>query len=56
MFVRHYEDAAQTIRAVDKLPDMDRTPIAFAEDVLVQRDIAALPTSDEPALRLIDAD
>ena len=55
-FVRHYEDAAQIIRAVDSLPDMGMTPAALAEDMLDQKDIAALPTSDEPSLHLSDPD
>jgi hypothetical protein len=55
-FVRHYEDAAQIIRAVDDLPDMGMTPAALAADMLVQKDIVALPTADEHALHRSDPD
>jgi hypothetical protein len=51
-FVRHYEDAAQIIRAKDQLQDMGMTAAALAGDMLEQRDIAALPRVDEPALIL----
>jgi len=51
-FVRHYEDAAQIIRAEDDLPDMELTAAALARDMLEQKDIAALPRADEPALVL----
>ena len=54
-FVRHYEDAAQIIRAVDDLPET-MTVADLTTDMLAQRDIAALPSHDEPALRLANAD
>lgn len=53
-FVRHYEDAAQIIRAADRLPPMSMTEVELGEDMLVQRDIATLPRPDEPALHLAD--
>lgn len=55
-FVRHYEDAAQIIRAAGDLPDMGMTPAELVADMLAQKDIAALPTADEPALRLAEED
>jgi len=55
-FVRHYEDAAQIVRAIDDLPKMSMTLAELAGDMLAQKDIAALPTPDEPALHLADAD
>ena len=54
-FVRHYEDAAQIIRAADELPDLGMTPAELVDDMLAQKDIAAVPTRDEPALHLADA-
>ena len=51
-FVRHYEDAAQIIRAEDRLPELPMTAAALANDMLEQKDIAALPHADEPALLL----
>jgi len=51
-FVRHYEDAAQIIRAEDELPDMEMTAAALARDMLDQKDIVVLPQPDEPALVL----
>lgn len=47
-FVRHYEDAAQITRAIDDAE--------LAEDMLGEKDIAALPTPDEPALHLTEPD
>ncbi len=51
-FVRHYEDAAQIIRAADRLPDMGMTEAALAQDMLDGKDITALLSPDEPALVL----
>lgn len=53
-FVRHYEDAAQIVRAIENLPDAGMTAAELAEDMLDEKDIAALPTPDEPALHLLD--
>ncbi|MBI5479036.1 MAG: nucleotidyl transferase AbiEii/AbiGii toxin family protein [Deltaproteobacteria bacterium] len=53
-FVRHYEDAAQIIRAEAGLPAMGMTAMALAADMLAEKDIAALPRPDEPALVLAD--
>lgn len=51
-FVRHYEDAAQIIHAADQFPDMGMTAAALASDMLEQKETAALPHPDEPALLL----
>ena len=51
-FIRHYEDAAQIIREENKLPEMEMAAAALANDMLEQKDIAALPHADEPALSL----
>lgn len=53
-FVRHYEDAAQIIRAAHTLPDMEMTPAELAADLLAQRDIAAPASADDPSLLLVD--
>jgi len=53
-FVRHYEDAAQIIRAEENLPEMEMSAADLAYDMLDQKDIGALPRSDEPALALDD--
>jgi hypothetical protein len=53
-FVRHYEDAAQIVRAAQALPEMGMSAIDLAADILAQKDIAALPRPDEPALLLAD--
>ena len=55
-FVRHYEDAAQIIRAAGDLPDMGMTPTELAADMFARKDIAALPTVFEPALHLAEKD
>jgi hypothetical protein len=55
-FVRHYEDAAQIIRAEHRLPTMELTTPALAQDMLATKDIAALPSADDPALVLANAD
>ena len=53
-FVRHYEDAAHIIGAADRLPPIPMVVTELAADMLAQRDIAALPNADEPALLLDD--
>ena len=53
-FVRHYEDVAQIIRANDRLPSIEMTAKALAEDMLSERCIVGLPRPDEPALLLSD--
>ncbi len=55
-FVRHYEDAAQIIRASDNLPDIGLSSASLAADMLAQKDIAKLPSIDEPAFHLADQD
>lgn len=55
-FVRHYEDAARIIGALDRLPPMETTALALAEDMLVEKDIAALPRADDPSLALDHAE
>jgi len=53
-FVRHYEDAARIVEALHRLPPPPIPPVRLAEDMLAQKDIAALPIADEPALMLDD--
>jgi hypothetical protein len=53
-FVRHYEDVAQIIRAAEDLPPLGMTANELIADLLSDRDIAALPSPDEPALLLAD--
>ncbi|MEE9391803.1 MAG: nucleotidyl transferase AbiEii/AbiGii toxin family protein [Planctomycetota bacterium] len=53
-FVRHYEDAAQIVRSVSRLPKLEMTTSELAGDMLANKDIRALPSSGEPALRLDD--
>jgi hypothetical protein len=54
-FVRHYEDAAHIIQAASKLPTIEQSARALAEDMLREKDIVALPRPEEPALVLDDA-
>jgi hypothetical protein len=54
-FARHYEDVARIIRSLDRLPGIEQSPRALADDMLREKDIAALPRADEPALLLSDA-
>lgn len=56
-FVRHYEDAARVIAAEATLPDLPehQSVRALAEDMLAQKQIAALPTASDPAFALADA-
>lgn len=53
-FVRHYEDAAHIIQALDLLPPIEITASVLAADMLAERGIARLPKSDDPALLLDD--
>ena len=55
-FVRHYEDVARIIRALDRLPPIETTALALAEDMLAEKDIAALPSADDPSVVLDDPD
>jgi hypothetical protein len=50
-FVRHFEDAARIVRAKGNLPGLVgyTTPRALADEMLGQRQIAALPLSTHPA-------
>jgi hypothetical protein len=54
-FVRHYEDAAHSIRAASRLPAIQQTARELADEMLQQKDITSLPRADEPALLLADA-
>jgi hypothetical protein len=51
-FVRHYEDTARIIGALDRLPPIETTALALAEDMLAEKGIAALPSVDDPSLVL----
>ncbi len=53
-FIRHYEDAAQIVRAAAALPELGMSVAALAKDMLAQKDIAELPRPDQPALTLPD--
>lgn len=53
-FVRHYEDAARIIGALDRLPAIETSSLALAEDMLTEKGIAALPSADDPSLVLDD--
>jgi hypothetical protein len=53
-FVRHFEDAARIILSEKKLPALEGyvDVSALATDMLDQRQIATLPTADDPAFAL----
>ena len=53
-FVRHYEDAARIVRALDRLPLSEIPAINLVHDMLAQKDIAALPSPSDPSLLLDD--
>jgi hypothetical protein len=53
-FVRHYEDAANIIRSLGHVPTIEQSARELADDMLQDKDIAALPRADEPALLLAD--
>ncbi len=55
-FVRHYEDAARIIRAIDELPAIEMSVAELAQDMVAKKDVRALPSPDEPAIRLDDPD
>ena len=52
--VRHYEDAARIVRALDRLPPSEIPARTLADDMLSQKDIAALPSAEDPSLVLDD--
>jgi hypothetical protein len=51
-FVRHYEDAARIVRALDSLPPSQIPARALADDMLAKNDVAALPSADDQSLVL----
>jgi hypothetical protein len=53
-FARHYEDAAHIIRSLASLPAVEQSPHALAAEMLGEKDLAAIPSPDEPALVLDD--
>ena len=53
-FVRHYEDAARIVRALHRLPPSEIPARTLANDMLAQKDVAALPSADDPSLVLDD--
>lgn len=53
-FVRHYEDAARIVLALDRLPPLETSTLVLVEDMLAQRDIAKIPAPDDPSLALGD--
>jgi hypothetical protein len=55
-FVRHYEDAARIIGALDRLPAIETSALALAEDMRADKGIAALPSADDPSLVLDDTE
>ncbi|MCC6805812.1 MAG: nucleotidyl transferase AbiEii/AbiGii toxin family protein [Deltaproteobacteria bacterium] len=55
-FARHYEDMAHIIRSLDRLPATGQSPRALADDMLREKDIAALPSANDPALLLSNAE
>ncbi len=55
-FARHYENAAHIIRSLDRLPATEQSPRALADDMLREKDIASMPSANEPALLLSDAE
>jgi hypothetical protein len=53
-FVRHYEDAARIVLELDRLPPLETSTLVLVEDMLARRDIAKIPTPDDPSLALGD--
>lgn len=51
-FVRHYEDAARIIQALHRLPPIETSVLALAEELLAEKRLAALPSADDPCLSL----
>jgi len=54
-FVRHFEDAARIIEAEDRLPPLDATAHALAQEMHAQRQIRQIPRSDDPAFQPLDS-
>lgn len=53
-FARHYEDAAHIIRSLASLPAVEQSPRALAEEMFGEKDLAAIPSANDPALVLAD--
>jgi len=52
----HREDAAHIIRSLGRLPAIEQSPRAFGDDMLREKDIAAVPSVGESALLLSDGE
>jgi hypothetical protein len=53
-FVRHYEDAARIVLMLDRLPPSEVPALALVDDMVARKDVAALPSADDPSLVLDD--
>ncbi|MCK5800469.1 MAG: hypothetical protein KAI47_24940, partial [Deltaproteobacteria bacterium] len=54
-FVRHYEDGAQIVAAIDRFPQIEMTVDELIADMIGTRDLKHKPSQDEPALHLEDS-
>ena len=57
-FVRHFEDAARVIAAEKSLPALDEYASVreLAQEMLAQKQLVALPSSEDPAFLLLDGE
>ena len=53
-FVRHYEDAACIVKALDRLPATDLSALELAKDMFAEKGIVAMPSAEDPSLWLDD--
>lgn len=53
-FVRHYEDAACIVRALDRLPATELSALELAKDMFAEKGIVAMPSAEDPSLWLDD--
>ncbi len=53
-FVRHYEDAARIVLAMERLPECEVSGRQLVEEMLAEKDIVAMPRADDPSLVLDD--
>jgi hypothetical protein len=55
-FVRHYEDAARIIQRQADLPPLDTSVLELATEMVAGKEIRCVPSPDDPALALPDAE
>ena len=55
-FIRHYEDAARIIEALDTMPALTSSPLDLAREMLAEGQVRQVPSESDPGFALPDPD